>query len=102
MARAAHRRHRAAAGEANLIEAIRADLDEVEDIVGEEMRLYRADLALERAGVALDVPAAFPSPKAARAAAEAQTAVAARLIAETKYHRRDAKLAELKARIAKA
>ena len=49
----------------------------MEDIAGEEMRLYLTDLALERARLALDVPAAFESPAAARAEAEAQTAKAA-------------------------
>ena len=100
LARAAHRRRRAAAGETDLIEGIRADLAEVEDIAGDEMRLYLTDLALERARLALDVPAAFASPEAARAEAEAQTAKAAALIADTGYHRRDGELAELKARLA--
>jgi hypothetical protein len=84
----------------DLIEGIRADLAEVEDIAGEEMRLYLTDLALERARLALDVPAAFASPEAARAEAEAQTAKAAALIADTGYHRRDGELAELQARLA--
>ncbi len=99
LARAAHRRRRAASGETDLIEGIRADLAEVEDIAGEEMRLYLTDLALERARLALDVPAAFASPAAARAEAEAQTAKAAALIADTGYHRRDGELAELQARL---
>ena len=99
LARAAHRRHRAAAGETDLIEGIRADLAEVEDIAGEEMRLFLTDLALERARLALDVPAAFASPAAARAEAEAQTAKAAALIADTGYHRRGGELAELQARL---
>ena len=64
------------------------------------MRLYLTDLALERARLALDVPAAFDSPEAARAEAEAQTAKAAALIADTGYHRRDGELAELQARLA--
>ena len=88
LARAAHRRRRAASGETNLIEGIRDDLAEVEDIAGDEMRLYLTDLALERARLALDVPAAYDSPEAARAEAEAQTAKAAALIAGTGYHRR--------------
>ena len=100
LARAAHRRRRAAAGETDLIERLRADLAEVEDIAGEEMRLYLTDLALERARLALDVPAAFASAQAARAEAEAQTAKAAALIADTGYHRRDGELAELQARLA--
>ena len=79
---------------------IRTDLAEVEDIAGDEMRLYLTDLALERARLALDVPAAFDSPAAARAEAEAQTAKAAALIADTGYHRRDGELAELQARLA--
>ncbi|MGO9172519.1 MAG: TIR domain-containing protein [Rhodomicrobium sp.] len=102
LARAAHRRRRAAAGETSLVEGIRADLAEVEDIAGEEMRLYLTDLALERARLALDVPAAFDSAQAARAEAQAQTAKAAALIAETGYRRRDGELAELKARLAAA
>jgi hypothetical protein len=102
LARAAYRRRRAASGETDLIEGIRADLAEVEDIAGEEMRLYLTDLALERARLALDVPAAFASAEAARAEAEAQTAKAAQLIAETGYHRRDGELAELRARLAAA
>ena len=100
LARAAHRRGRAASGETDLIEGIRSDLAEVEDMAGEEMRLYLTDLALERARLALDVPAAFDSPKAARAEAEAQTAKAAALIADTGYHRRDGELAELQGRLA--
>ena len=102
LARAAHRRRRAASGETDLIEGLRADLAEVEDIAGKEMRLHLTDLALERARLALDVPAIFESPAAARAEAEAQTAEAAALIAETGYHRRDGELAELKARLAAA
>ena len=82
-------------GETDLIERLRADLAEVEDIAGEEMRLYLKDLAL-------DVPAAFESAAAARAEAEAQTAKAAALIADTGYHRRDGELAELRARLAAA
>jgi hypothetical protein len=66
------------------------------------MRLYLTDLALERARLALDVPAAFASAQAARAEAEAQTAKAAALIADTGYHRRDGELAELHARLAAA
>ncbi|MGO9544648.1 MAG: hypothetical protein ACLPPF_07625 [Rhodomicrobium sp.] len=100
LARAAHRRRRAAAGETDLIDGIHADLAEVEDIAGEGMRLFLTDLALERARVALDVPAAFASAQAARAEAEAQTAKAAALIADTGYHRRDGEFAELKARLA--
>jgi hypothetical protein len=100
LARAAHRRRRAAAGETDLIEGIRADLAEVEDIAGDEMRLYLTDLALERARLALDVSAAFASPEAARAEAEVQTAKAAALIADSGYHRRDGELTELQARLA--
>jgi hypothetical protein len=74
----------------------------VEDIAGEEMRLYFTDLALERARLALDVPAAFESAQAARAEAEAQTAKAAALIAGAGYHRRDGELAELQRRLAAA
>ncbi len=99
LARAAPRRRRAASGETDLIERLRADLAEVEDIAGEEMRLTLTDLALERARLALDVPAAFESALAARAEAEGQTAKAAALIADTGYHRRDGELAELKARL---
>jgi tetratricopeptide (TPR) repeat protein len=100
LARAAHRCRRAAAGETDLIDGIRADLAEVEDIAGEEMRLHLTDLALERARLALDVPAAFANAEAARAEARAQTAKAAGLIGETGYHRRDGELAELQARLA--
>jgi hypothetical protein len=96
----AGRHSRAASGETDLIERLRADLAEVEDIAGEEMRLYLTDLALERARLALDVPAAFASAQAARAEAMAQTAEAAALIAETGYHRRDGELAGLQARLA--
>jgi len=76
----AGRHSRATAGETDLIAGLRADLAEVEDIAGEEMRLYLTDLALERARLALDVPAAFASPAAARAEAEAQTAKAAAMV----------------------
>ena len=92
-------RRSAASSETDLIEGIRADLAEVEDIAGEEMRLSLTDLALERARLALDVPSAFASAQAARAEAEAQTAKAAALIAETGYHRREGELGELKARL---
>lgn len=102
LARAAHRRRRTAAGETGLIEGIRADLAEVEDIAGEEMRLHLTDLALECARLALDVPAAFASPPDALAEAKAQTAKAAQLIAETGYHRRDGELADLQTRLAAA
>ena len=102
LARAAHRRKRAAAGETDLHPALREDLAEIEDIAAPEMRLYLADLALERARLALDVPAAFDGPHAARAEAETQTARAAELIAAIGYHRRDGELAELQARLAAA
>jgi tetratricopeptide (TPR) repeat protein len=97
LARAAHRRRRAAAGEAALIEPLRADLDEVADIAGEEMRLFLTDLALERARLALDVPSAVRSPEESAAT---QTALAAKLITETGYRRRDGELADLEARLA--
>jgi hypothetical protein len=100
LARAAHRRGRAAAGEAGLIEAIRADLDEVADIAGSEMRMHLTDLALERARLALVVPAAFETPAEALAEAKTQTALAATLVTETGYHRRDSEVAALKARLA--
>ncbi|MEL6741763.1 MAG: hypothetical protein AAFP26_14000, partial [Planctomycetota bacterium] len=96
LARAAHLRVRAAAGEAGLIEAIHTDLDEVADIAGEEMERYLTDLALERARLALDVPAAV---RDASETAAAQTARAAELIAKTGYHRRDGELAALQARL---
>ncbi len=100
LARAAHRRRRAAAGETGMIEGIQTDLAEVEDIAGTEMRMYLTDLALECARVALDLPAAFDTPATALAEAARHTADAARLITETGYHRRDGELAELKARLA--
>lgn len=100
LARAAHRRERAAAGEAGLIDKIQEDLAEVEDIAGTEMRLYLTDLALECARVALDLPGAFDSPELARAEAVSRTAEAARLIEETGYHRRDGELADLQRRLA--
>ncbi len=100
LARAAHRRRRAAAGETGLIQDILTDLAEVEDIAGAEMKLHLTNLALERAHVALDLPAAFDTPATARAEAARHTADAARLITETGYHRRDGELAELKALLA--
>ena len=90
----------AADGETALIEGIRTDLAEVEDIAGEEMRLYLTDLALERARLALDVPAAFASPADALNQAKTEAAKAAALIAATGYHRRDGELADLQARLA--
>ncbi len=102
IARAAHRRRRAAAGETGLIDKIQEDIAEVEDIAGGEMKLDLTDLALECARVALDLPAAFDSPTTARAEAARHTEDAARLIAETGYYRRDGELAELKARLAAA
>lgn len=101
LARAAHRRLRAAS-EADVVARIREDLGEVEDIAGDDMKLYLTDLALERACLALDIPSAFASPEAARAEAETKTAWAAELIAETDYHRRDPELAELQIRLAAA
>lgn len=102
LARAAHRRRRAAAGETGLIDGILADLAEIEDIAGSEMKLHLTDLALECARVALDLPNAFDSPTTAHAEAARHTDDAGRLIAETGYHRRDGELAKLKARLAAA
>lgn len=100
LGRAAHRRHRAAAGELGLTERIRADLAEVEDIASGEMRLYLTDLALERARLALDVPSIFARSEDARAEAAAQIARAGGLIVETGYRRREPELAELRLRLA--
>lgn len=97
LARAAHRRKRVAAGELELLDRVWEDLDEVAEIAEPEMRLYLADLALERARLALDVPSAFDDPSAEAAH---QIATAAQLIAETGYHRRDGELADLQARLA--
>ncbi len=96
LARAAHRRKRVAAGETALLEPLLADLAEIEDIAEPEMRLYLTDLALECARLALDVPSAFDDP---RAEAVRHTEIAAKLIADTGYHRRDRELAELQARL---
>jgi len=98
LARAAHRRGRVAAGETALLDPLRADLAETADIAEPEMRLYLTDLALERARLALDVPASVDGD--ARAEAARQTEIAAELIAATGYHRRDGELAELRARLA--
>ncbi len=57
---------------------------------------------MERARLALDVPAAFESAAAARAEAKAQAAKAAALIAGTGYHRRDSELAGLRRRLTAA
>jgi phage/plasmid primase-like uncharacterized protein len=73
-------RRSAASGETDLIERLRADLAEVEDIAGEEMRLYLTDLALERARLAFDVPS---SVRNETESAAHQTASAEKLIAET-------------------
>jgi hypothetical protein len=97
--RAAHRRRRAASGETDLIKRLRAGLAEVEDIAGEEMRLYLTDRAPERARLALDVPSSVR--KETESAAH-QTAIAEKLIAGTGYHRRDGELRELKTRLAAA
>lgn len=106
LARAAHQRRRAAAGEMGFIDGIRADLAEVEDVAGEgpcypgeEMRLYLTDLALERARLALEVSSAYASPEAARAESQAQTAKAKALIADTGYHLRDGVLIDLERRV---
>ena len=96
LARAAHRRKRVAAGETALLADLRDDLAEVEDIADPEMRLYLTDLALERARLALDVPASVREP--ADEAAH-QTQIAADLIAATGYHRRDGELRDLQARL---
>jgi len=100
LARAAQRRRRVAAGETALLEPLRADLAEIADIAEPEMRLCLTDLALERARLALDVPASVDGD--ARAEAARQTEIAAELIATTGYHRRDGELADLCARLADA
>lgn len=99
LARAAYLRGRLAAGEAGALEQLRADLDEVQDIADPEMKLHLADLALERARLALDAPQTLRGPQddAAPNIAEAE-----RLIQQTGYHRRDGELAELKQRLAAA
>ena len=97
LARAAYRRKRVAAGETALLAELRDDLAEVEDIADPEMRLYLTDLALERARLALDVPASVRGPEDEAAH---QTKIAADLIAATGYHRRDGELRELQARLA--
>jgi tetratricopeptide (TPR) repeat protein len=97
LARAAHWRGRTKAGDTRSIQGIRADLAEVEDIAGEEMRLHLTDLALERARLALDLSAALGVDAAL---AEAETTKAACLVADTGYHRRDRDLADLNARLA--
>ena len=96
LARAAWRRDQAAAGDASMINKALEDLHEVEEIAGDEMGLYLVDLALERARLALDVPAAFEDPNSV---ARDNTADAARRIAETGYHRRDGELAALQERL---
>ena len=58
--------------------------------------MYLVDLALERARLALDVPAAFDDPLTT---ARTHTDTAAALIAKTGYHRRDGELADLQARL---
>jgi hypothetical protein len=97
IARVANKRRRAAAGEPGLLEDIRSDLAEMEDIAGEEMRYHLTDIALERARLALDVPWAFESPQTACAEAKAESSKAAALIVGTGYHRRDGELAAIKA-----
>lgn len=94
LARAAHVRRRAAADEPHNLQTLRADLAEVYDIVGDDMRLYRTDLALETARFALDVPAARDIRAAVRHLDEA-----ARLIEATGYHRRTRELAKLRQRL---
>ena len=96
LARAALRRDKAAEGDASMIDKALEDLHEVEEIAGDEMGLYLVDLALERARLALDVPAAFEDPNSV---ARDNTADAARRIAETGYHRRDGELAALQERL---
>jgi len=98
LARAGHRRRRIAAGETALLDPLRADLAEIADLAEPEMRLYLADLVLERARLALDVPASVDGD--ARAEAARQTEIAAERIAATGYHRRGGELADLRARLA--
>ena len=99
LARAAERRRLTAERAVDLIAEIHADLDEAADIAGEEMKLYLTDLALERARLALDLPG---SVRYQGEAAAAQVAVAAGLIAETGYHRRDEELEQLRVRLGNA
>ena len=98
LARAAWYRDQAAAGDTTAIAMAHQDLNEVEEIAGDEMGMYLVDLALERARLALDVPAAFDDPLTT---ARTNTDAAADLIAKTGYHRRDGELAELQTRLAK-
>jgi hypothetical protein len=101
LARAAFYRKRLAR-EPDVASRIRQDLAEVEDIAGEEMRLHLADLALERAHLALEAPGAFESPGAALEEAEQKVRGAEALIKQTGYHRRDVELADLKRRLSAA
>ena len=98
LARAAWYRDQAAAGHADMIDKAHNDLNEVEEIAGDEMEFYLVDLALERARLALDAPAAFDDHLAT---AHKNTHASAALIAQTGYHRRDSDLAELQTRLAK-
>ena len=97
LARAAWYRDQAAAGDTTATDKALQDLNEVEEIAGDEMERYLVDLALERARLALDVPAAFADHLTM---ARTHTDVAADLIAKTGYHRRDSDLAELQTRLA--
>ena len=97
--RVAHRRRRLGDGDAILLEQIRADLAEIDDIAGEEMRLYRVDYELVLARLALEVPSAFDTWELAQADAHTHLTRAADLITETGYHLRDAELAEVRANL---
>ena len=98
LARAAWYRDQAAAGDTTATDKALQDLNEVEEIAGDEMERYLVDLALERARLALDVSTAFTDPFTT---ARTHTDAAAALIAKTGYHRRDRDLAELQTRLAK-
>ena len=100
--RASYARRQCAGGDTHLLPSIRADLDEVEAIAGEEMRLHLTDLALERARLALDLASAWPTAAAARADAIANLDKARTLVEATGYHRRAPDLAEIERRLALA
>ncbi len=99
LARAAHRRQRVAIREGEPLTQLRQDLDETEAIAEPEMALYLTDLALERARLALDIPASVrgPEDEAAR-----HVKMAAELIADIGYHRRDGELRDLQTRLGTA
>jgi len=94
IARAKHRRHRFMNGEADIIDLIHNDLKQAEDIASPEMKLYLADIALERAYLATTKEFEYNESHEYKAPKQIQSAAV--IIRETGYRCRDDDLRELR------